>query len=467
MAGVVDIILRPHDWPTSAWVLLLSGIATIIAQLAWRPSFGRKAPQLLGINSWPILGAWRYYTERYDFFKENQAASKTGNFSFYVGKAQVVAITGHEGRKSYFDSKELHMGAGYAALFAGAPSHPDNSRDEFGPWFSRTLVQLLKKENFVKNLKTLTDDTRTACEQLARTPASSADPKWMVFDPFDDLYNIVYKLTMRTVGAKDVAEDPALLKKTLSLFESLDEYKSTLRFFFPWLPTPNHLRRMYAGMNLYSIFGNIADERRKTGKREDDALQYLIDTGTNNTMILQFVVGSLFAGQINSGINAAWVPTYLAMHPEWKERLRAEVDGAIAKHRTSPDQSPADVLGTLTIEDWETEFKLIDLSLREAIRLGVPGTSFRRNISGRDVPIGKSGEVVPPDAYAIYLIDDVHLNPEIYTEPTKFDPGRYFEERAEDKRAPNAFAGWGLGRHPCCTLTFPSSPFPYSLFSKP
>jgi cytochrome P450 len=116
---------------------------------------------------------------------------------------------------------------------------------------------------------------------------------------------------------------------------------------------------------------------------------------------VKFVVASLFAGQINSGINAAWVPTYLAMRPEWKARVQAEIDGVLAKFRESPDQSPADVLDTLSLEDWENEFKLIDLCLRETIRLGLPGTSFRTNIGAADIPIGNTGEVVPPGAHAV------------------------------------------------------------------
>jgi hypothetical protein len=89
------------------------------------------------------------------------------------------------------------------------------------------------------------------------------------------------------------------------------------------------------------------------------------------------------------------------MAPEWKKRVQAEVDEAVARHRTSPNQSPVDVLDTLTIDDWESDFKLIDLCLRESIRIGIPGTSFRKNVSSTDVPIGTSGEVVPAGAYAV------------------------------------------------------------------
>src|SRR4051812_12828333 len=96
---------------------------------------------------------------------------------------------------------------------------------------------------------------------------------------------------------------------------------------------------------------------------------------------------------------------YLAADPEWYSIVQNEVDGAVARFRTSPSQTPGEVLGSMTLEDWESSFPMIDLCLRECIRFQLVGTAFRRNVSGKPVPIGKSGEVVPADAFAVYLLD--------------------------------------------------------------
>lgn len=141
------------------------------------------------------------------------------------------------------------------------------------------------------------------------------------------------------------------------------------------------------------------------------------------------------------------------MYPEWQEKVRAEIDSVIAKYRTSPSQSRYDVLGNLTLDTWETEFTLIDLSLRESIRLNIPGVSFRKNTSGANISIGNSGEVIPPNAFGAFFFDAVHLSSDIYTEPLKFDPGRYLADRAEDKKVPHSYLGWGTGRHPCCKFS--------------
>lgn len=44
---------------------------------------------------------------------------------------------------------------------------------------------------------------------------------------------------------------------------------------------------------------------------------------------------------------------------------------------------------------------------------------------------------------------DIHMNPSVYKDPSKWDPSRYDEDRAEDKKVPLAYLGWGGGRHPC------------------
>ncbi|CCF32023.1 hypothetical protein CH063_04483, partial [Colletotrichum higginsianum] len=47
LAAAVSAALRPQSWPTSVWVLLLTGLAYAVGSLAWRPSFPRNAPRLL------------------------------------------------------------------------------------------------------------------------------------------------------------------------------------------------------------------------------------------------------------------------------------------------------------------------------------------------------------------------------------------------------------------------------------
>ncbi|KAI1201856.1 cytochrome P450 6A1 [Nemania serpens] len=455
MGAILSTASWPQEWSATVWVLLLTTVATVFYRLFWRPTLPKNAPKWYKKGDWPILGSLEfYYGRRSEFMREGLRDSKTGNFSFYIGKKQLIGISGAEGRKLFFESKDLNFPQAFAELLTGQPQAPaDSQEDGFTQVFQRALVPLMKKDNFVKNLDLLTGDTRAACEALAAAAPSAADPDWRVTDPFESFYEIVYQLTMRTVGADDIASDPKLLKSTLSIFDWFEKSDSFAKVIFPWLPTVNHYLRLYYGAKLAFVFRDIIERRKKTGIKGNDALQFLIDRDLSLANIVAFEIGALFAGQLNSGINAGYLQIFLTQNPEWMARLREEVDGVAARHRTSPSQSLADVLGTLTIEEWEGEFPLIDLALRETIRFCLPGATFRKNMSGRDVPIGESGEVIPNGAFAIYLVED-SLFGDWYTDKLKWNPSRYFEENAEDRKVPHAYMGWGSGRHPCLGMKF-------------
>lgn len=56
--------------------------------------------------------------------------------------------------------------------------------------------------------------------------------------------------------------------------------------------------------------------------------------------------------------------------------------------------------------------------------------------------------------YQAYHLADIHNDPSIYRDPDKWDPSRYLPERAEDRKVPYGYLGWGAGRHPCLGMRF-------------
>lgn len=83
------------------------------------------------------------------------------------------------------------------------------------------------------------------------------------------------------------------------------------------------------------------------------------------------------------------------------EKLRAEVDVAIEKHRLQSGESVVDILHRLTLEDWETEFPLLELAMKETMRFTMSGTIVRKNIGGKKVPVGNTGSFIPPGGLAV------------------------------------------------------------------
>ncbi|GAB7351153.1 hypothetical protein MBLNU459_g1606t1 [Dothideomycetes sp. NU459] len=409
------------------------------------------APKLVK-GDWPLVGSLGFFSRRFDFHQQAARQSPTGQFTFHAGQYPVVGLSGEEGRRVFFETKALDLVEGYAALLGGSPKTTEDGslisksiedRDD-SAHFARRLAAMLKKENFVRGLPNLIADVRSRLDALV------ADPEGIT-EPFDSIYKIVYQLTMRTVACNEIAGDPVMLQRTLSIFEAVEQSSTAAVIMFPRLPTLGMIKRFWGGAQLYRIFKNIVDDRTSHNRRENDPLQFLMDQGDSITSIVKFVLGALFAGQLNSGINAAAVITYLANDRYWREKARAEVESVVARYDADTSRPLRERLSSIPLEAWESEFHLLDLCLRESIRLQF-GTAFRRNNTDKPVMIGK--EQIPPGAYATYTIGDIHLNPEVYSEPFKFDPGRFLPDRAEDKKTVHGFLGWGVSRHPCLGIRF-------------
>ncbi|KAK1998303.1 cytochrome P450 6A1 [Colletotrichum falcatum] len=455
VAAVASAVLRPQDWPMAVWVLLLTGLAYAVGALVRQPSLPSNAPRLF--KGYPVVGVPRFFSERGTFLNEGRRLARSGNWSFYFGKKSLVGVGGVEGRRLFFESRDLDFAKGYGALLNATPeinlsSGERSSDDNFDVKFNRTLVRLLRKDVLSQRLHLLVSDARRTMDDLAARIAPGCE--FGTSDPFEDMYRLVFQLTVRMVGCDEVAEDPALLRRVLTIFEGIDGAATATKIMFPWMPTVGHLRRVVSGAKMYRILEGLIRERKARGVPRDDALQFLIDNGDSTIEMVAFLVGALFAGLINTGINAAYLLCFLAGDAHWYGEFRREVDGVIARRRRSEDQTADEILAGMTMDEWEAEFPLIDLGLKEVIRHTLTGCGFRYNASGRDLPIGKTGEVLPRDAYVVYQFDSTHMDPDFFKDPSRWDPGRYLPGREEDKKDPHAFIGWGTGRHPCLGMRF-------------
>ena len=108
-----------------------------------------------------------------------------------------------------------------------------------------------------------------------------------ITDPFHTIFGIVYQLTMRIVGCDDIADDPVLLEKTLRLYQTVEQSATATAIMFPRFPSLAVIKRTIAGGRLYMIFNGIVAERKKTGRRRDDPLQYLIDQDDSIERIIE------------------------------------------------------------------------------------------------------------------------------------------------------------------------------------
>jgi len=394
----------------------------------------------------PIVGAWSFFSKRWDFCREAARNSAGKSVIFFAGQYPVVALAGVEQRKVFFEHKGLDFNEGYSTLLGGSP--PGDKNEDFGIYFRSRLLAMLKGPVLKAGLPQLIRDTRRNLDAMKAEPSGRTDP-------FESIYRIVFQLTMRTVACHEIADDPKTLATCLHCFETIDKTGTPLTVMFPWMPLPAKFQRLKVGAQLYMIFQSVIEKRKKEEVKQKDALQFLLDQGDDAKGIITFVLGALFAGQLNSGINAAYIMCHLACNEEWRNRVREEVERVANQYTTDESLPLADRLESVPIDAWESDFPMIDLCLKDSIRMHMPGAAFRRNTSGQDIPLpGGKGEIIPKDAFVTYAVGDAFYNPEVYKDEKEFDPSRYLPERAEDKKEAHAWFGWGAGRHPCLGMRF-------------
>jgi cytochrome P450 len=178
------------------------------------------------------------------------------------------------------------------------------------------------------------------------------------------------------------------------------------------------------GSSGNDLFARLCRARTDEGERfsDDDIVNHMI-----------FV---LMAAHDTSTITLSNMVYQLARHPDWQERLRTE----------------SRALGTAT-PDFEQLAKLETMSLvmKEALRLCAPVPGLPRK-TVRDCEYKgfhiKAGSFISVSPWF------THTSAHFWQQPDQFDPERFAEGRAEDRKHPFKWVPFGGGAHKCIGLHF-------------
>lgn len=135
----------------------------------------------------------------------------------------------------------------------------------------------------------------------------------------------------------------------------------------------------------------------------------------------------------------------LAIHRDWREKCEKETRDLLSRHLGDSYSTTLHDLGAIPASAWEDELPILEACIRESQRISITSVALRRNLRG-DIKFGE--QVVKLGDFLVYSLADVHMNPECYPEPSKYDPGRCLRPDP----VPNVaypFLGWGAGRHTC------------------
>jgi cytochrome P450 len=191
---------------------------------------------------------------------------------------------------------------------------------------------------------------------------------------------------------------------------------------------------------LVDFFKSQIDKKRNSDgmdlfsqlcRAETDEGQRFTDDDVINHMVFL-----MMAAHDTSTITLSTMLYHLAKNPEWQERLRQE---SIALGKPFLEHDDLEKMEGMT------------LVMKESLRMCAPVPSIPRktvrdvDYKGYHLPKGTMISVTP------YF---THYMREYWTNPFKFDPERFSEERREDKVHPYAYVPFGGGAHMCIGLHF-------------
>ncbi|MEV0714048.1 cytochrome P450 [Asanoa sp. NPDC050611] len=178
--------------------------------------------------------------------------------------------------------------------------------------------------------------------------------------------------------------------------------------------------RSAGGDDLFSVLTRVEDE---DGTRFAD------------TDIVNHMIFLLMAAHDTTTSTVSTAMYHLGRHPEWQDRVRAEV----APLGPTPTVSQLNALPDL------------DMVIKECQRLVAPVPVLARR-AVKDTVI--AGRPVPAGTRAFACLQFSHYLPDLWTDPESFDPERFSPERAEDRSHRFAWAPFGGGVHKCLGMAF-------------
>ncbi|KAG6827882.1 hypothetical protein H0H92_010091 [Tricholoma furcatifolium] len=359
----------------------------------------------------------------------------------YIEQHHVTGMKGEEGRKAFFDNRSMSIGEGYKILRGAVPRLCDINVEESPNPLRAMVPSVLSSKRIYDVLPSILEMIQARMDTWGHEGQT---------DPFVIIPDLVFQMTIRMVTCRELAGDIDAVSRLQADFGMLEKSSTAQTLLLSWFPSKRNEDKKAATSRLYATFARYINARKEAKVSSPDTIDFLLDQGQSTSEIVGFILGTVFAGTSSAPVVASWILVFLSFHQEWKLKVLAELQGLLETHSDTLASDPLrECLACLPISAWENEMPVMDIVLRETMRISLNNTALRRNIL-EDVHVGK--QTVPRGGFAVYPIWDTHMNPDIYDNPQEFDPERFGPGRMEDKKQAFAFLGWGAGRHPCAGM---------------
>ena len=105
-------------------------------------------------------------------------------------------------------------------------------------------------------------------------------------NPFNDVYYLVFQMTVRMTTCSELAEDWAAIDRLFGLYWKLEKSATPVALLLPWLPSNARRDKMQATADMYNMLSGYVDSRKSAQESGSDAIDLLIARGEDNTNII-------------------------------------------------------------------------------------------------------------------------------------------------------------------------------------
>ncbi|KXN82198.1 Lanosterol 14-alpha demethylase [Leucoagaricus sp. SymC.cos] len=271
-----------------------------------------------------------FYRRRFDFLNWGIQATGQSVFRFKLLRNNVVVVSGESGRQAFFSAKGLDLTEGFRILSGAIPSVSGVTTD----LQSRRIATIHKRVAAAQReghlstlLPHLLEDSRRVMERWGTSGK---------FDPFENIYELTFQTTIRALSCGEIADDHALVAHVKKLYDKLDTGTTPTTILMPWLPSWTMISKLWSTKEIYDVIVKAVKQRQELlektsgSEKPQDTMQLLLDAGDDTMAIVGFIMGLLIAGARATGTSASWLVTFMASHPEWARKARAEVEDLVA-----------------------------------------------------------------------------------------------------------------------------------------
>jgi cytochrome P450 len=254
-----------------------------------------------------------------------------------------------------------------------------------------------------------------------------------------DTSKVALDIVCRAMFGSDVREQADDFHRRAAFAASYAQYLFDHLIPAPlWVPTARNRRMWEARRWVRGFVHGMIDGHRRLDPLPDDLLGLLLRVRDEKTgaplsdrELFDELMTFVNAGHETTAVTLAWALYEIGRDPSLRARLEAEVDAVLGA------RTPA--LANLASLD------LLGRSVREVLRVHPPGWLLPRQALEDDAI---DGVLIPKRAIALISVYHLHRHPEFWSEPERFDPGRFLPEHDEPRHA-MAYLPFGLGGRRC------------------